>query len=51
MRTLRSQAGMRIAQAILADAELERMAAMERRQGVEAGEAKGSLGMGVLSGV
>jgi hypothetical protein len=50
IRTLRSQAGLRISQAILADAELERLAAMQRRQGVEF-EVKGASGMGVFGGV
>jgi hypothetical protein len=42
---------LRIAQAILADAELERAAAMDRRQGADALEQKSSMSMGVFSGV
>jgi hypothetical protein len=51
IKTLRAQAALRIAQAILADAELERAAAMDRRQGADALEQKSSMSMGVFSGV
>lgn len=43
--TFKAQSGMRIAAAVLADAEAERLAAMDRRKVAEAQLVAGSMGM------
>lgn len=48
MSTSRSQASFRIAHAHLADVELERLAAVERRKVVNEQLMRGTLGMGVM---